>query len=224
MCIEALVVGARHSAHAMGVGGESGKSPLPGQISGRIERHGPERDNPVSAEGIRGGTARAGDRDMTDYGPLKLHVPEPAVRPGGSARLFECARFRGPARSRARRWMLIRKPSATSPIPSSACSTATGRRSAPGPASWTETLAVRPARHDDSARLRRAHADGAAAGQDVVLHAAHGRGGGQLRLPQGAAPGRHELSDLSPGRTADRRRLSAGRHDVPDLFQRGTIR
>ena len=34
------------------------------------------------------------------------------------------------------------------------------------------------------ARVRRAHADGAAAGQDLVLHAAPGRGGGELRLPQ----------------------------------------
>ena len=49
----------------------------------------------------------------------------------------------------------------------------------------------------------------------------HGRGGGELRLPQGARARRHELPDLSPGRAADRRRLSDGRHDEPDLFQRG---
>ncbi len=31
---------------------------------------------------------------------------------------------------------------------------------------------------------------------------------------------RHEFPDLPPGRPADRRRLSDGRHDEPDLFQR----
>ncbi len=77
-----------------------------------------------------------------------------------------------------------------------------------------------PAPHDDAPRLRCPHADGAAPGQDLVLHAAHGRGGGELRLPQGARAGRHELPDLSPGRAADRRRLSDARHDVPDLLQR----
>ena len=74
--------------------------------------------------------------------------------------------------------------------------------------------------HDDAAHLRRADADGAAPGQDLVLHAAHGRRGGELRLSQGAPARRHELPDLSSGRAADSPRLSAGRHDVPDLFQR----
>ena len=40
-----------------------------------------------------------------------------------------------------------------------------------------------PPPHDDPARVRHAHADGPAPGQDLVLHAAHGRGGGELRLP-----------------------------------------
>ena len=74
--------------------------------------------------------------------------------------------------------------------------------------------------HDDAARLRRAHADGAAPGQDLVLYAAHGRGGGQLRVPARARTGRHELSDLPAGRALDRRRLSDGRNDEPDLFER----
>ena len=85
-------------------------------------------------------------------------------------------------------------------------------------------IARRPAQHDDAARLRRAHADGAAPGQDLVLHAAHGRGGGELRVSQGAAAGRHEFPDLSAGGTADRRRLFAGRHDVPDLSPTSGIR
>ena len=90
-----------------------------------------------------------------------------------------------------------------------------------GPAcSSDDELLEGPAPHDDLARLRCAHADGAAPGQDLVLHAAHGRGGGELRLPQGARARRHELPDLSPGRAADRRRLSDARHDEPDLLQR----
>ncbi len=75
-------------------------------------------------------------------------------------------------------------------------------------------------RHDDPSGLRRAHADGATAGQDLVLHAAYGRGGRELRVPARAPSGRHELSHLSPGRAAYRVGLSARRHDVPDLFQR----
>ena len=83
-----------------------------------------------------------------------------------------------------------------------------------------DALLEGPARHDDPARLRCAHADGAAPGQDLLLHAAHGRGGGELRLPHGARARRHELPDLSPGRAADRRRLSDARDDEPDLLQR----
>ena len=46
------------------------------------------------------------------------------------------------------------------------------------------------------------------------------RGGDRLRPSQGARARRHVLSDLSPAGPADRRRLAAGRHDVPDLLQR----
>ena len=111
--------------------------------------------------------------------------------------------------------------SATSPTRSSACSIATARRSGPWAGLLDDEALLKGLRHMMTlARLRRAHADGAAPGQDLVLHAAHGRGGGELRLPRGARARRHELPDLSPGRAADRRRLSDGRHDVPDLLQR----
>ena len=62
--------------------------------------------------------------------------------------------------------------------------------------------------------------DGAAPGQDLVLHEMHRRGGGRLRLPDGARAGRHELPDLPPAGAADRPGLAAGRHDVPGLLQR----
>ena len=42
----------------------------------------------------------------------------------------------------------------------------------------------------------------------------------ELRLPQGARARRHVLPDLPPAGPADRRRLSDGRDDEPDLFQR----
>ena len=48
------------------------------------------------------------------------------------------------------------------------------------------------------------HADGAAAGQDVLLHAVHRRGGDRLRLPDGAREGRHEFPHLPPAGSADR--------------------
>ena len=42
-----------------------------------------------------------------------------------------------------------------------------------------------------------------------------------MRLSPRAGARRHELSDLPPGRAADRRRLPDGRYDEPDLLQRG---
>ena len=94
-----------------------------------------------------------------------------------------------------------------------------GRRSL-GRSLERRRVARRLAPHDDLACLRRAHANGPATGQDVLLHAAHGRRGGQLRFSQGNTARGHELSDLSPGRVADCGRLFAGRHDESDLLQR----
>ncbi len=89
-----------------------------------------------------------------------------------------------------------------------------------GRSSEQRRIARGAARHDDLARFRRPDGHGAAAGQDVVLHAAHGRRGGQLRVSQSAAAGRHEFPDLSSGGIADRRRSFSCRYDVADLFQR----
>ena len=152
--------------------------------------------------------------------PLSLHVPEPEVRPGRHARFLQREDSRGRGACRGPRSMSTRRhPRSRLFDHPRAQPRRRGGRPLGRPADRRGT-ARGPAPHDDAARLRRAHADGAAAGQDLVLHAASGRGGGQLRLPQGAVAGRHELPDLSPGRPADRRRLSDGRHDEPDLLQR----
>ena len=66
-------------------------------------------------------------------------------------------------------------------------------------------IARRPARHDDAARLRRAHADGAAAGQDLVLHAAHGRGGGSCAFARRSRPGDMNFPTYRQAGPADRR-------------------
>ena len=157
---------------------------------------------------------------MSDRKPLTFHVPEPAVRPGGTPDFSDVPIPQAGS---------VRRPEVDAPPEDDPRSRlfdhprAQPRRRggrAVGRPAERRGAARGPAPHDDPARLRCAHADGAAPGQDLVLHAAYGRGGGELRLPQGARAGRHEFPDLSPGRAADRRRLSDGRHDVPDLFQR----
>ena len=89
-----------------------------------------------------------------------------------------------------------------------------------GRRAYPRRTAQGPARHDADARLRRAHAALAAAGQDVVLHPVPRRGGDRLRPSQGAGARRHVLSDLPPAGAPDRARLAAGRYDVRDLLQR----
>ena len=157
---------------------------------------------------------------MADYAPLKLHVPEPAVRPGDTpdfSNVPHRARWRGSAATGGRRSRVHPRPRFLDHPRSQP------RRRGGGPVgrpSHRRRIARRPAQHDDAARLRRAHADGAAPGQDLVLHAAHGRRGRELCLFEGAPARRHELPDLPAGGAPDRRRLSAHGHDVPDLLQR----
>ncbi len=77
------------------------------------------------------------------------------------------------------------------------------------------------ARDDEDARLRRAHADRAAAEEDLVLHAVPRRGGDRDRARARARAGRHELPDLSAAGAAPRaRRRLDGRADVPAPQQR----
>ena len=157
---------------------------------------------------------------MTDAGMLRFHVPEPEVRPGGTPDFSNVPIPKAGSVPRPEidvdprdhpRPRLFDHPRAQP----------RGRGGRPvGRTADRRGAARGPAPHDDAAHLRRAHADGAAAGQDLLLHAAYGRGGGELRLPQGAGARRHELPDLPAGRPADRRRLSDGRDDEPDLFQR----
>ena len=124
---------------------------------------------------------------MTTYAPLTLHVPEPAVRPGGTP---DFSNVKIPKAGAVPRPNIDADPESIRDLAFSIIRVLNRDGEAVGP--WAgllsdEELARGPAPHDDAAHLRRAHADGAAAGQDVVLHAAPGRGGDQLRLPQGAA-------------------------------------
>ena len=149
------------------------------------------------------GTACAGTGDPPGRHPGLLERADPAGRVGSTP--SGGRRFRSHSRSR-----LTHHPRAQP----------RRRGSRPWAGLLSDEALLADLRDTMTLRLRRAHANGAAAGQDVVLHATHGRGGGELRLPQGAAGGRHELPDLSPGRTANRGRPFAGGHDVSDLFER----
>ena len=111
---------------------------------------------------------------MTDYGPLKLHVPEPAVRPGGTP---DFASVRIPRAGSVARPAVDADPEAMRDLAYSIIRVLNRDGEAVGP--WAGLLsdeALLAGLRDmmTAARLRRAHADGAAAGQDVVLHAAHG--------------------------------------------------
>ena len=76
-------------------------------------------------------------------------------------------------------------------------------------------------RNDEDARLRRPHADRAAAEEDLVLHAVPGRGGHRHRACDGAPARRHVLPNLPPaGPAAGARRRLDGRADVPAAEQR----
>ena len=132
------------------------------------------------------GASGAQTLSMSDE-PLRLHVPEPTGRPGrhtdfsylhlspaGAVRRppvdVAAGRHQRPglrAGARARR----RRP----------------RRRPVGAADRRRAAAPRPARDDEDARLRRAHADRAAAEEDLVLHAVPGRGGDRGRARAGAA-------------------------------------
>ncbi len=123
---------------------------------------------------------------MTGYGPLKLHVPEPAVRPGG---IPDFSSVKIPDAGSVPRPEVDADPESIRDLAYSIIRVLNRDGQAVGP--WAgllsdEELLAGLRAHDDAARLRRAHADGAAPGQDLVLHAAYGRRGRELRLSQGA--------------------------------------
>ena len=153
--------------------------------------------------------------------PLHLHVPEPTGRPGQQTD-FSYLR-------RARAGDVPRPPVDVVPADTGELATSLVRvldddGHAVGP--WAPQLdadaaAARPARDDEDARLRRAHADRAAPEEDLVLHAVPRRGGDRHRARAGARAGRHVLPDLPPaGPAAGARRRRHGRADVPAAEQR----
>ena len=156
---------------------------------------------------------------MSDITPLQFHVPEPPARPGDQPD-FSYLDVPPPAPSppdvdvepakiRDLAYALIRVLDDD------------GRAVGPvGARRRADDLRARPAGDGEDARLRRSHAAGAAPGQDVVLHALHRRGGVRRRPGARAGPRRHVLPDVPPAGLADRPRLAARRHDVPDLLQR----
>ena len=83
---------------------------------------------------------------MTESTPLRFHVPEPEVRPGGTPD-FSKVPIPKAGSVGGRPSMSIRATSATSPIRSSACSTARARRSARGPALLTDEELLEGLRH-----------------------------------------------------------------------------
>ena len=165
----------------------------------------------------------ASDHPRANLKPLSLHVPEPKFRPGDAV---DFAAVDIPAAGAARRPDTADDARASPiwPIRWSACSTRRSRGRAVGPEAQPRYAAPDAPQHGAGPRVRRAHVPRAAPGQDQLLHEVHRRGGGRDRRRHGARPRRHVLPDLSPAGPADRARLSAGRHDEPDLFERGATR
>ena len=158
---------------------------------------------------------------MTDEAPLHFHVPEPSARPGRRAGLLvprRAAGRRGPPpghrrrpggdprprllddpRARRRR----RAPSARGPPTSTPtrCGGRCGRWSRPAPTTTACCSAQRQGK--TSFYMRCTGEEAIAVGQALELEAA-----------------RHVLPDVPPAGLADRPRLAARRHDVPDLLER----
>ena len=113
-------------------------------------------------------------------GPSSLHVPEPAVRPGGKPDFSNVPIAEAGSVPRPE---VDVDPRDIRDLAFSIIRVLNRKGEAVGP--WAglltdEELLEGPAPHDDAADLRCAHADGAAPGQDLLLHAASRRGGGEL--------------------------------------------
>ena len=123
---------------------------------------------------------------VSAHEPLRLHVPEPTGRPGRDTD-FSYLHL-SPAGA------VRRPPVDAPPVDTSDLAYALvrvldddGRAVGPwAPADRRRRCCAGPARHDEDARLRRPHADRAAAEQDLVLHAVPGRGGDRHRARAGA--------------------------------------
>ena len=165
------------------------------------------------------------DKDPSKLKPnrpqLALHVPEPPFRPGDTP---DFSSLKIPAAGEAARPDVAagarRHLSADHP------SGAGARRPAPrgrsvGPQARRRHAAQDAARHGHGAGVRRPDVPRPAAGQDQLLHEMHRRGGDRGRRRRRARPRRHALPDLSPAGAAGGARLSAQRHDVPDLLEQG---
>jgi hypothetical protein len=161
---------------------------------------------------------------MSLHEPLRLHVPEPTGRPGCQTD-FSYLRL-SPAGA-VRRPPLDVAPADTSRprvLAGARARRRRPRRRPLGPEGRARAAAPRHAGDAQDARLRRPHADRAAAEEDLVLHAVPGRGGDRDRARARARRRRHVLSDLPPaGPAARARRRLDGRDDVPaDVATRAT--
>ena len=127
-----------------------------------------------------------------------------------------------PAPCRAPRSMSIRATSAISPSRSSACLNRKGEAVGPWAGLLSDEELLEGLRHMMTLRTFDARMQMAQRQGKTSFYMQHlGEEAVSSRLPQGARARRHEFPDLPAGRPADRRRLSDGHHDEPDLLQRG---
>ena len=158
---------------------------------------------------------------MSSHEPLRLHVPEPTGRPGCKTD-FSYLRL-SPA-GEVRRPPLNVAPADTADLAYSLVRVLDDEGRAVGPWDPQADPRAAAARHAGDAqdpRLRRPHADRAAAEEDLVLHAVPRRGGDRDRARARHRRRRHVLPDLSPaGPAARARRRLDGRHDVPADVER----
>ena len=152
---------------------------------------------------------------------LSLHVPEPAVRPGGKPDFSNVPI--------AEAGSVPRPPVDVDPrdirdLAFSIIRVLNRKGEAVGP--WAGLLSdeelLEGLRHMMTLRTFDARMQMAQRQGKTSFYMQHlGEEAVSTRLPQGARARRHEFPDLPAGRPADRRRLSDGHHDEPDLLQRG---
>ena len=157
---------------------------------------------------------------MSDLGPLTFNVPEPAVRPGGTPDFSSVGIPKAGSVSRPE---VDADPASIRDLAYSIIRVLNRDGEAVGP--WAGLLSdeelLEGLRHMMTLRAFDARMLMAQRQGKTSFYMQHmGEEAVSCAFRKALLARRHEFSDLSSGRPADRRRLSDGRHDVPDLFQR----
>ena len=141
---------------------------------------------------------------MSEYAPLRFHVPEPAVRPGDAP---DFSNVPIPEAGSVRRPAIDADPESIRDLAYSisACSIPGGQAIGPWAGSLSDEDLLVGLKEMMTLRSFDARMLMAQRGQDVVLYAAYGRRGGELRLPSRARPGDMNFPTYRQAGLSDRR-------------------